>query len=56
MVDCAERVLSGTVISSKQIRLVSSERSEIYVTSHVTDAFEIGFPDEKKEVICGKLF
>lgn len=47
MVDCAERVRSGTVISSKQIRLVSSEGNEIYVTSHVTDTFEIGFLDEK---------
>lgn len=47
-VDCADRVLSGTVISSKQIRLVSSEGSEIFVTSHVTDTFEIGFLDGKK--------
>jgi hypothetical protein len=53
--DCAERVLSGTVISSKHIRLVSSEGSEIYMTSDATDAFQIGFLDLKK-VICGKLF
>jgi len=46
-VDCAERTLGGTVIGSKQIRLVSSEENEIYVTSHVTDTFEIGFLDEK---------
>jgi hypothetical protein len=53
--DCAERVLSGTVISSKRVRLVSSEGNEKYVTSDVTDAFEIGFLDGKK-VIYGKLF
>lgn len=47
-IDCAERVLGGTVISSQQIRLVSSEGSESYVTSHVTDTFEIEFLDEKK--------
>jgi hypothetical protein len=47
-VDCAERALGGTVIGSKQIRLVSSGENEIYVTSHVTDTLEIGFLDEKK--------
>lgn len=47
-VDCAERAHGGTVIGSKQIRVVSSEENEIYVTSHVTDTFEIGFLDDKK--------
>lgn len=47
-VDYAECVLSGTVISNKQIRLVLREGSDIYVTSDVTDTFEIEFLDEKR--------